>query len=63
MHPVQESSGSLTQLEREFGLIVKGEQVPGRWRWLGKVFGLFYQKAWYSGESPKDEKRTFQRRD
>ena len=27
VHPVQESSGSLDHLERELGMMVKGEQV------------------------------------
>ena len=43
VNPIQESNGSLAQLERELDMMVKENQVAR------EVEVAVYQKAWYSG--------------
>ena len=50
VHPVQEASGSLAQLERELDTIVKGEQVAREMEVnVGSIWAV-HQKAWYRVE-------------
>ena len=50
VHPVQESSGSLAQLERELDMMVEGEQLAREVEvTVGSIWAV-HQKAWYRVE-------------